>query len=84
MSRTLLTLAPHGLIMSVRDLHPRRESKKLIVLKMRWACGELLDTNLGVRIYANTTELSPFPHQKMTGTTEMRYMPCELTTEFYF
>jgi hypothetical protein len=44
--------------MSVRDLHPRRESKKLIVLKMRWACGELLDTNLGVRIYANTIPIS--------------------------
>jgi hypothetical protein len=82
MSRTLLTLAPDGLTMSIRDLHPRYESNKLIVLKMRWACGGLLDTNLGVRICANITDSSPFPRQKMTGTTEMRYMPCELTTEF--
>jgi hypothetical protein len=82
MNRTHLTLAPYGLTMRVRDLHPRYESNKLIVPKMRWACGGLLDTNLGVRIYANITDSSPFPRQKMTGTTGMRYMPCWLTTEF--
>ena len=84
MSRTLLILAPYGLIMSVRDLDPRCKSKKLIALKTRWACGGLLDTNLGVRTCANTIESFLFPLQKMTGTTEMHYMPCELTAEFYF
>jgi hypothetical protein len=70
--------------MSVRDLDLRCKSKKLIVLKMRWECGGLLGTNLGVRICVNITASSLFPHQKMTGTIEMRYMPCEMTTEFYF
>lgn len=84
MSRTLLILAPYGLTMNVRDLDLRCKSKKLIVLKMRWECGGLLGTNLGVRICVNITASSLFPHQKMTGTTEMRYMLCEITTEFYF
>src|ERR1700728_4198013 len=76
MSRTLLILAPYGLTMSVRDLDLRCKSKKLIALKTRWVCGGLLDTNLGMRICANTTESSLFPRQKMTGTIETHYMPC--------